>query len=75
MKNSPVDCRSPLGLFPGEPAARLSDRIVEVMRTQHRRFLVMPSEKGFMQVSLNKSHTVPRAELSWRDNAYKSRPL
>jgi len=35
MNNSPADRRSPLGLFPGEPTARLYDRLVEVLRTQH----------------------------------------
>ena len=35
MNNSPADRRSPLGLFPGEPTARLYDRLVEVPRTQH----------------------------------------
>ncbi|HUG93288.1 MAG TPA: hypothetical protein VML55_20775 [Planctomycetaceae bacterium] len=27
--------RSPLGLFPGKPAPRLYDRIVEVLRVRH----------------------------------------
>ena len=55
MNNSPADRRSPLGLFPGQPTARLCDRVVEVLHTRHWRFLVMPAGKGFMQVSLNKS--------------------
>ena len=55
MNNSPADRRSPLGLFPGEPTARLCDRWVEVLRTRHGRFLVMPTGKGFMQVSLGES--------------------
>jgi hypothetical protein len=55
MKNFPVDRRSPLGLFPGEPTPRLYDRVVEVLRTQHWRFLVVPTGKGFMQVRLNES--------------------
>jgi hypothetical protein len=41
------------GCFPGEPAARLHIRLVEVLRTRHWRFLVMPTGKGFMQVSLS----------------------
>ena len=55
MNNSPVDRRSPLGLFPGEPTPRLYDRLVEVLRIRHGRFLVMPTGKGSMQVSLNMS--------------------
>jgi hypothetical protein len=55
MNNSPADHRSPLGLFPGEPTARLYDRVVEVLRARQRRFLVLPTGKGSMQVSLNKS--------------------
>ena len=55
MNNSPADRRSPLGPFPGEPTPRLHDRLIEVPRTRHWRFLVMPTGKGFMQVSLNKS--------------------
>ena len=35
MNNSPADRRSPLGLFPGEPTARLYDRVVEVLPTRH----------------------------------------
>jgi hypothetical protein len=35
MNNSPADRRSPLGLFPGEPAPRLYGRVVEVLRTRH----------------------------------------
>ena len=35
MNNSPADRRSPLGLFSGESTARLYDRLVEVLRTQH----------------------------------------
>ena len=31
----PANRRSPLGLFPGEPTARLYDRLVEVLRTGH----------------------------------------
>jgi hypothetical protein len=40
----PVNRRSPMGLLPGEPPARLRDRVVEVLRTRHRRFLAMPRE-------------------------------
>ena len=47
--------RSPFGLFPGEPTARLYVRLVEVLRSREWRFLVMPTGKGFMQVSLNKT--------------------
>ena len=50
-----MDRRSPLGLFPGEPTPRLYDPVVEALRTRHWRFHVMPTGKGFMQVSLNKS--------------------
>ncbi len=35
MNNSPADCRSPLGLFPGQPTPRLYDHLVEVPRTRH----------------------------------------
>jgi len=55
MNNSPTDRQSPLGLFPGEPTPTLYDRVVEVLRTRRWRFLVRPTGKGFMQVSLNKS--------------------
>lgn len=55
MNNSPVDRRSPLGLSPGEPTPKLCDRLVEVLRLRHWRFLVMPTGKGFVQVSLNMS--------------------
>jgi len=51
----PAARRSPLGLFPGQPTPWLYDRVVEVLRTRHWRFLVMPTGKGFMQVSLNVS--------------------
>ncbi len=50
MNNSPNDRRSPLGLFSGEPTPRLYVRVVEVPRTRHRSFLVMPTGKGFMEV-------------------------
>jgi hypothetical protein len=55
VNNSPADRPSPLGLLPGEPTLRLYDRVVEVLRTRHWRFLVMPTWKGLMEVSLNKS--------------------
>ena len=64
MNNFLADRRSPLGLFPGEPTPRLYDRTVEVLRTRHWRFLVMPTGKGFMQVSLDKSQ--PDADDSER---------
>ena len=35
MNNSTAYRRSPLGLFPGQPAPRLYDRVVEVLRTRH----------------------------------------
>ena len=35
MNNSVADRRSPLGLFPAQPAPRLYDRVVEVLRTRH----------------------------------------
>ena len=35
MNNSTAHRRSPLGLFPGQPAPRLYDRVVEVLRTRH----------------------------------------
>ena len=35
MNNSVADRRSPLGLFPGQLAPRLYDRVVEVLRTRH----------------------------------------
>jgi hypothetical protein len=54
MNNSPTDRRSPWGPF-GEPAPRPYDRVVEVLRTRHWRFLAMPTGKGFMQVSINRS--------------------
>jgi hypothetical protein len=55
MNNFPADRRPPLGLFPGEPTPRVYDRVVEVLRTRHWRFLVMPDGKGFIHVSLNVS--------------------
>jgi hypothetical protein len=56
--------RSPLALFPGEPTARLYDRLVEVLRNRHWRFLVVSAGKGFMQVSLDNS---------WPDAAIQAR--
>ena len=35
MNNSTANRRSPLGLFPGQPAPRLYGSAVEVPRTQH----------------------------------------
>ena len=35
MNNSTTYRRSPLGLFPDQPAPRLYDRVVEVLRTKH----------------------------------------
>ncbi len=35
MNNSPANLRSVLGLFPGKPAPRLYDRVVEALRTRH----------------------------------------
>ena len=35
MNNFVADRRSLLGLFPGQPAPRLYDRVVEVLRTWH----------------------------------------
>jgi len=55
MNNSPADRRSTLGLFPGKPSPRLYDRVVEVLRTRQRRFLVLPTGKGFVEVRLNRS--------------------
>ena len=51
----PANPRLPLELFPGEPTPGLYHRVAEALRTRHRRFLVTPTGKGFMQVSLNKS--------------------
>ena len=53
MNHSPNDRQSPLGPFPGDPVPRLYNRMVEALRTRHWRFLVMPTEEGFMQVSPN----------------------
>jgi integron integrase len=35
MSNSAAGGRSPLGLFPGQPAPRLYDRVVEALRSRH----------------------------------------
>ena len=35
MTYSTAYLRSPLGLLPGQPAPRLYDRVVEVLRTRH----------------------------------------
>jgi len=35
MNNSTLDRRLPLGLFPGQPAPRLYDRLADVLRTRH----------------------------------------
>ncbi len=35
MNNSAADRRLPLGLFPGQLAPRLYDRVVGVLRTRH----------------------------------------
>lgn len=35
MNNSTGYRQSPLGLFPGQPAPRLYDRVVEALRTRH----------------------------------------
>ena len=48
----PGNRRSPLALFAGEPTARLYGHAAEVLGTRHGRFLVMPTGKGFMQLSL-----------------------
>lgn len=56
MNNPSADHRLPLGLFPGQRTAELYDRVTEVLRTRRWRFLVMPTGKGFVQVSLNKSY-------------------
>jgi hypothetical protein len=47
----PANRRPPVGQFPGEPTRRPHDRLGEVLRMRHWRFLVMPSVKGFMPVS------------------------
>ena len=60
MNYSPTDRRSPLGLFPGDPTPRLYRLVVGVLRTRHWRFLSMPTGKGFMQVSVNKSSAAVR---------------
>jgi hypothetical protein len=52
MNNPSADHRLPLGLFPGQRTAELYDRVTEVLRTRRWRFLVMPTGKGFVQVSL-----------------------
>jgi hypothetical protein len=51
----PANPRLPLGLFPGQPAPGLYRRGVGILCTRHWRFLVTPTGKGVMQVSLNKS--------------------
>jgi hypothetical protein len=53
MNHSPNDRQSPLGPFPGQPAPRLYGCAVEVLRTQTWRVLVVPTGRGFMQVSLD----------------------
>lgn len=55
MNNSPAGRRSPLGLFRGQPTPRLYDRVIEILRTRHWRFLVVPTGKGVLHVSLTKS--------------------
>jgi hypothetical protein len=70
MNTFPANRRSPLGLFPAQPTPRFYDPLIEVPRTRHYsrrieqavtvvtrhwRFLVMPTGKGFIKVSLNKS--------------------
>ena len=37
MNNPTADCLFPLGLFLGQPAPRLYDRVAEVLRTRHYR--------------------------------------
>ena len=50
----PANRRSPLGLFAGAPTPRLYDRVAEVLRTRHWRFLSVPTGKGFIQLSLTR---------------------
>lgn len=35
MNDCAPNCRPPLGLFPGQSAPKLYDRVVEVLRTRH----------------------------------------
>jgi hypothetical protein len=55
MFHSGNNRQSPLAPLPGQPAPRFYD-CGEALRTRHSRFLAIPTEKGFMQVSLNKSY-------------------
>lgn len=55
MNNSPADRRSPMGLFRGKPTARFYDRAAEILPYGHWHFLLMPTGKVFVQVSLDKS--------------------
>jgi len=52
---NPNDRHSPLATFPDQPTPRLYDRVVEVLCTRHWRFLVVPTGKGLIQGSQNKS--------------------
>ena len=52
---NPNDRHSPLATFPDQPTPKLYDRVVEVLCTRHWRFLVVPTGKGLIQGSQNKS--------------------
>jgi hypothetical protein len=57
MNHSRNHRHSPLAPFPGEPTPRLYDRGAEALRLRPRRFRVMPTGKGVMEVSLGTSYT------------------
>jgi len=53
MNHSPNDRQSPWAPLPGQPARRLYTREAEDVCIRHRRVLVLPALKGFMQISLH----------------------
>jgi hypothetical protein len=62
MRHSPNDRQSPLAPFLGHRGESQSwarsapaCRGVEALRTRYRRFLAIPTGKGFVQVSLDES--------------------
>jgi hypothetical protein len=53
MRHSCKHRQSALGPFPGRPAPRLYERVVEVVRLRQCRFVITMTGKGLMRRNLN----------------------
>ena len=60
MNNSTAYRRSPLGLFPNQPAPRLYDRMVEVLRTRH-----YSRRTAYRRAGTPACHAARSATLHW----------